>query len=78
MEQEKSKEQKQEQKDVKVIQPKCCPFSMGFLLEPVRTVMRDTALAKTTNVAPCMENKCKFYSEQQKECYIVLKFKEGK
>lgn len=75
---EEHKQEVKQDKKVEVIQPKCCPFSMGFLLEPVRTVMRDTALAKTTNVAPCMENKCKFYSEQQKECYIVLKFKEGK
>ena len=72
-------EQKQEvkqDKKVDVIQPKCCPFSISFLLEPVRTLMKETALAKTTNVAPCMENRCKFYDENKKECYILLKFKD--
>lgn len=75
-----SEEQKQDvkqDKKVEVIQPKCCPFSIGFLLEPVRTVMRDTALAKTTNVAPCMESKCKFYNDEKKDCKINL-FLEGK
>lgn len=70
-------QQKQEQKKVEVIQPKLCPFISGFLLEPAKTVIGQMTVAKTTNVAPCMENKCKFYNDEKKECKINL-FLEGK
>ena len=75
-------EQKQEKQKVEVIQPKLCPLISGFLLEPIKSALGQMQVAKTTNVAPCIEDKCKFYDEQDKDCllkyFIVHKKIEGK
>ena len=67
-------EQKQEKK-VEVIEPKLCPFISGFLLEPVKNALGQVSVAKTTNVSPCMDKRCKFYDEEKKDCLIILKLK---
>lgn len=61
-------EEKQEQKQVKL-----CPFISGFVLEPIQTKLQ-AGLIKSTNVAPCIEEKCKFYNPVQKDCEILLCF----
>ena len=74
---EQKQEIKKQEPKVEVIQPMLCPFISGFLIEPVKTPLGQMNVAKTTNVAPCMENKCKFYNEDKKDCKINL-FLEGK
>lgn len=69
------KQQNQEVKKVDVIQPKLCPFVSGFLVEPAKTVVGQMQFMKTTNISPCIEDKCKFYNPAQKDCEICLCFK---
>ena len=65
--------EKLEKKDkVEVIQPKLCPLISGFLVEPVKTALGEIKPAKTTNVSPCIQNKCMFYDVDKKDCLIIL------
>ena len=68
-----------ENKKVEVIEKKkdvkLCPFISGFLIEPAKTALGDMTVAKTTNIAPCIEEKCKFYNPADKDCEILLCFK---
>lgn len=61
-------------KEVEVVEPKLCPFISGFCLEPIKTTLGQMQVMKTTNVAPCCEEKCKFYNRAQKDCEILLCF----
>ena len=61
--------QNQEVKEKKVV--KLCPFISGFMLEPTRISMKENGVIKTTNVAPCIQNKCTFFNETEQECKIV-------
>lgn len=65
MEQEKKKD---------VIEEKLCPFVSGFLLEPVKDVLGQVQVVKTTNVAPCCKERCKFFNRAEKDCEILLCF----
>lgn len=68
-----SENQKQEIK--KVQEPKkllkLCPFISGFVMEIVRDKIGNQGLGKTTNVAPCIANKCMFFDETEQHCKIV-------
>lgn len=68
-----SENQKQEIK--KVEEPKkilkLCPFISGFVMEIVRDKIGNQGLGKTTNVAPCIANKCMFYNDTEQYCKIV-------
>lgn len=68
-----SENQKQEIK--KVEEPKkvlkLCPFISGFLLEPTRISIKENGIIKSTNVAPCIADKCMFFNETEQYCKIV-------
>ena len=71
-------EQKQEiKKEVKQENVKLCPSISSFLIEVVRDKLGNQGIGKTRNVSPCIENECKFYDENKKDCKINL-FLEGK
>lgn len=56
-------------KEKKVI--KLCPFISGFILEPIKDGLGNQVVGKTTNVSPCMLDKCNFYDSDEKACGIV-------
>lgn len=56
-------------KEKKVI--KLCPFISGFILEPVKDSLGNQVVGKTTNVSPCMTDKCIFYDSDEEVCGIV-------
>ena len=58
MNEQKQEVKKQEVKKVEVIQPKLCPMISGFLVEPIKSPLGQMQVAKTSNVAPCMEEIC--------------------
>lgn len=68
-----SENQKQEIK--KVEEPKkilkLCPFISGFVMEIVKDSLGNQGLGKTTNVAPCIANKCMFYNDTEYYCKII-------
>ena len=70
MEQEKKQEQVKEQEPKKVV--KLCPFISGFILEGKKTALGEIEVRKTTNVAPCLMNKCTMYDDDRNMCKIVL------
>lgn len=65
-------EKLEKKEKVEVIQPKLCPLISGFLVEPVKTALGEIKPAKTTNVAPCIKDKCMFYDVDKKVCLIIL------
>lgn len=75
MSEEQKQEVKKQESKAEVIQPKLCPFVSGFLVEPAKTVVGQMQFMKTTNISPCIEDKCKFYNPAQKDCEICLCFK---
>lgn len=72
MNEQKQEVKNQEVKKVEVIQPKLCPMISGFLVEPIKSPLGQMQVVKTTNVAPCMEEKCKFFNIEKNECEILL------
>lgn len=66
-------QQKQETK--KAEEPKLilklCPFISGFVMEIVKDKLGNQGLGKTTNVAPCIANKCMFFNDTEHYCKIV-------
>lgn len=65
--------QKQEVKqEVKKEVIKLCPFISGFVMEIVKDGLGNQGLGKTTNVAPCIKNKCMFYDSNENVCGLVL------
>ena len=72
-------ENQKQDKKVEVIENQktnnLCPFISGFVIEPAKTRLGDMTVAKTSNIAPCIEEKCKFYNPAQKDCEILLCFK---
>lgn len=65
---EKAKEVKKEPKEIL----KLCPFISGFILEGKKTALGEIEVHKTTNVAPCIMNKCTMYDDDRNMCKIVL------
>ncbi len=57
---------------VEVIQPKLCPLISGFLIEPIKTALGEIKAGKTTNINPCIQDKCMFYDVVEKKCLIYL------
>lgn len=64
-------EKLEKKEKVEVIQPKLCPLISGFLVEPIKTALGEIKPAKTTNVAPCMKDKCVFFDKKIQECLIL-------
>ena len=68
------KQQKQELKEIK--QQKLCPLISGFLLEPKeeKDEKGNTKIVfdKTTNMSPCIKDRCVFFDEIESRCKFII------
>lgn len=64
--------QKEVKQETKQEIRKLCPFISGFVMELSQISLKENGLVKTTNVAPCLKDKCTFFAPKNNICGIVL------
>lgn len=62
-------------KEIKKEKVKLCPFINSYLIEVVKDPLGNQVIGKVRNISPCIENECKFYDENKKDCLINLKLR---
>lgn len=67
-----SEEIKKEIKKEEKRKVKLCPFINSYLLEVVKDPLGNQVIGKVRNISPCIENECKFYDENKKDCKLNL------